>query len=99
MVYYYVRIVIAIQGFVWSVVLWISNTLYTSKFFALVFGCYIYLTLGSLCFSLYINTAHYSILQLPVLAYPLAYMFCFYYVLQVATLLALDEPSLAELST
>ena len=35
-------------------------------FFVLVFGCYIYLTLGSLCFSIDIGTAHYSILQFPV---------------------------------
>ena len=52
MVYCYVSIVIAIQFFVWSVMLWISNTLYTSKFFVLVFGCHIYFTLGNLCFSL-----------------------------------------------
>ena len=63
MVYCYVSIVITIQFFVWSVVLWIRNTLYTSKFFVLVFGCHIYLTLGSPCFILYIGTAHYSILQ------------------------------------
>ena len=63
MVYCYVSIVITIQYFVWSVVLWISNTLYTSKFFVLVFGCHTYLTLGSLCFILYIGTAHYSILH------------------------------------
>ena len=31
-VYYYVSIIIALQVFVWSVVLWISDTLYTSKF-------------------------------------------------------------------
>ena len=43
--------------------MWISNTLYTSKFFVLVFDCHTYLTLGSLCFILYIGTAHYSILH------------------------------------
>ena len=31
-VYWYVSIIIALQVFVWSVVLWISDTLYTSKF-------------------------------------------------------------------
>ena len=79
--------------------LWITNTLYTSKFFVLVFGCHIYFTLGSLCFSLYIGTAHYSILQFPVFVYPIVYMFCLHYVLHTATLQALDGPSLAELST
>ena len=49
--------------FFWSVVLWINNTLYTSKFFVLVFGYYTYLTLGRLPLSLYISAAHYSILQ------------------------------------
>ena len=49
----------------------ISNTLYTSKFFVLVFGCHILLTLGSLCFSQYICTAHYSILQFPVFVHSL----------------------------
>ena len=68
-VYWYVSIVIALQVFVWSVVLWISDTLYTSKFFFLVFGWHIYLTLGSLCFSLYIGTTHYSILQFLVFIY------------------------------
>ena len=67
--------------------------------FVLVFGCPIYLTLRSLCFCLYIGTAHYSILQFPVFVYPLVYMFCSHYVLQVATLQALDGPSLVELST
>ena len=76
----------------------ISNTLYTSKF-VLVFGCQIYLTLCGLCFSLYICTAHHSILQFPVFVYPVAYMFCLHYVLQVATLQDLDGPSLVELST
>ena len=66
MVYCYVSVVIAILVFIWSVVLWISNTLYTSKSFVLVFGCHIYLTLGSLCFKLYIGTAHYSMLRLLV---------------------------------
>ena len=99
LVYCYVSIVIAMQFLVWSVAFWISNTLYTSKFFVLVFFCHIYLTLGSLCFSLYIGTAHYSILQFHVFVYPLVYMFCLHYVLQVATLQALDGPSLAELST
>ena len=65
---------------------------------SLVFGCHIYLTLGSLCFSLYIGTAHCSILQFPVFLYLLVYMFCLHYVLQVATLQALDGPSLVELS-
>ena len=32
----------------------------------MVFGCHIYLTLCGLCFSLYIATAHYSILQFHV---------------------------------
>ena len=68
-VYWYVSIVIALQVFVWSVVLWISDTLYTSKFFFLVFGWHIYLTLGSLCFSLYIGTTHHSILQFLVFIY------------------------------
>ena len=63
MVYCYVSIVIAIQLFVWSVVSWISNTLYTSKSFVFVFSCHIHLTSGSLYFSLYIGTAHYRILQ------------------------------------
>ena len=99
LVYCYVSIVIAMQFLVWSVAFWISNTLYTSKFFVLVVFCHIYLTLGSLCFSLYIGTAHYSILQFLVFVYPFVYMFCLHYVLQVVTLQALDGPSLAELST
>ena len=49
--------------------MWISNTLY-NNFFILVFGCYIYLTLSSLCFSLYIGTAHYSILEFFIFVYP-----------------------------
>ena len=97
MVYCYVSIVIEIQFFVWSVVLGICNTLYTSNFFILVFGRRIYLTWGGLCFSLYIGTAYYSILQFPV--FVLFYMVCLHYVLQVAILQALDGPSLAELST
>ena len=68
-VYCYDSNVIALQFFDWSVVLWISDTLYTSKFFVLVFGWHIYLTLGSLCFSLYIGTTHYSILQFLVFIY------------------------------
>ena len=99
MVYCYVNIVIATQFFVWSVGLWISNTRYTSKFFVLVFGCHIFFVLGSLCFSLYIGTAHYSILQFSVFVYLLVYMFCLHYVPQVATLQALDGPSLDELFT
>ena len=91
-------IVIATQLCVWSVVLWISNTLYSSKFFVLVFGCYIYLTLGSLCFSLYIGTAHYSIIQFSVFVYLHVYMFCLDYVFQIATLQALDGPSFDKLS-
>ena len=71
MVHCYVSIVITMRFFVWTVVLWISNTLYASKFFVLVFGCHIYLTLGSLCFILYIGTAHYSILQFLVFFYRL----------------------------
>ena len=85
--------------FFWSVVLWINNTLYTSKFFVLVFGYYTYLTLGRLPLSLYISAAHYSILQFLVFFCPLFYMFCLHYVLQAATLEALDRPNLAELST
>ena len=68
-VYCYVSIVIALQFFDWSVVLWIGDTLYTNKFLVLVFGWHIYLTLGSLCFSLYIGTTHYSILQFLVFIY------------------------------
>ena len=45
-------------------------------------------------YSLYIVTAHYSILQFLVFFYPLVYMFCLHYVLQVATLQTLDGPSL-----
>ena len=67
--------------------------------FVLVFGCQIYLTLRDLCFSLYIDTSHYSILQFPLFVYPLVYMFCLHYVFQVAILQALDGPSLVELST
>ena len=66
--------------------------------FVFVFGCHIYVTLHGMCFSLYIGTAHYSILQFPVFVYPLVNMFCSHYVLQVATLQALDGPSLVELS-
>ena len=98
-VYCHVSIVIAIQFFFWSVVLWISNTLYTSKFFVLIFGYHSYLTLGRLPLSLYISAAHYSILQFLVFFCPLFYMFCLHYVLQAATLQALDRPNLAELST
>ena len=61
--------------------------------FVLVFGYHIYLTLRDLCFSLYIGTAHYSILQFPVFFYSLFYMFCLHYVLQVPTLQVLDGPT------
>ena len=67
--------------------------------FVMVFSCHIYLTLRGLCFGLYNGTAHYSILKFPLFVYPLAYMFCLHYVLQVATLQTLDGTSLAELST
>ena len=98
LVYCYVSIVIPIQFLVWSVVLWISNTLYTSKFFVLVFGCHIYLTLGSLCFSLFIGTAHYSILQVSCICLSTCLHVCLHYMLQVATLQALDG-CIAELPT
>ena len=48
---------------------------------------------------MYIGTAHYSTLQFAVFVYPLVYMFCLHYMLQVATLQVLDVLSLAELST
>ena len=69
------------------------------SFLVLVFGCHIYMTLGSFCFSLYIGTAFCSILQFPVFVNPLVYMFCLHYVLQVLTLQTLNGLSLAELST
>ena len=67
--------------------------------FVLVFSCHIFLTLPGLCFGQYIGTAHYSISKFPLFVYPLVSMFCLHYVLQVATLQASDEPSLAELPT
>ena len=79
----YVSIVIAtvLSG----VLCWGLVTHFILVSFVLVFGCHIYLTLCGLCFSLYICTAHYSILQFPVFVYPVVYMFCSHYVLQVAT--------------
>ena len=81
--FYYVSIFIAtvLSG----VLCWGLITHFILVRFVLVFDCHICLTLCGLYFSLYICTAHYSILQFPVFVYPLVYMFCSHYVLQVAT--------------
>ena len=85
----YVSIIIAtvLSG----VLCWGLVTHFILVSFVLVFGCHIYLTLCGLCFSLYICTAHHSILQFPVFVYPLAYMFCSHYARQVATLPAVNK--------
>ena len=72
----------------------ISNILHTSKSCHCLWWLpYLSNILYGLCFSLYIGAAHYSILQFRVFVYPLAYMFCLHYVLQVASLQALDGPT------
>ena len=76
----------------------ISNTLYTSKF-CLGFRLPYLSDIMWPVFSLYIDTAHYSLLQFPVFVYPLVNIFCSHYVLQVVILQALDGSSLVDLST